>query len=316
MSQLGNPRETGGPVKPEWGHRREGSLHPPGDASQGPELNSSRPTPSVYWNEDAQMRWLYLANIGTAILDGRLTTVLVDSGARMNCITLEFVKARGLVAGSIQDLNNHSGRIPNNRAGGKHTEPLGYMMIRVQIPQVPSYDEDQVALIVEDCRRCPIILGTPTIFQAIQAMKESEMHNLKPAWQYAKAGYEYMHFMMNLGNVPMEEGQSFPTNTGRNPIDLDEKLLLKKKQVLLPFSNTMVHCKTRETQMQGYKLHIMTHAPYPEDKSSLPNGVYVLKTYTELKDGSRSVSVVLQNLTSKMIHLAPGRCVARGGCSQ
>ena len=261
------------------------------------------------------MRWLYPVNTRTAILDGQLTTILVDSRARMNCVTPEFVKARGLVAGSIQDLNNHSGRIPINGAGGKRTEPLGYVMIRVQIPQVPSYDEDQVALIVEDpslfSRRCPIILGTPTIFQAIQAMKESEMHNLEPAWQYVKAGYEYTHFMMNPDNALMEEGQSFPTNTGRNPIDLDEKLLLKKKQVLLPFSNTMVHCKTRETQMQGYKLHVMTHAPYPEDKSSLPNGIYVLKTYTELKDGSRNVSVVLRNLTSKTIHLAPGRCVAR-----
>ena len=96
------------------------------------------------------MRWLYPANIGTTILDGQLTTVLVDSGACMNCVTLEFVKTRGLVAGSIQDLNNHSGRIPINGAGGKRTEPLGYVMIRVQILQVLSYDEDQVALIVED----------------------------------------------------------------------------------------------------------------------------------------------------------------------
>ena len=260
------------------------------------------------------MHWLYPADIGTAILGGWLTTVLIDSGAHMNCITPEFVKVRGLVVGSIQDLNDHSGHILINGAGGKRTKPLGYVMIRVQIPQVPSYDEDQVALIVEDLslfsRWCPIILRTPTIFRAIQVMKESEMHNLKPAWQYAKAGYEYTHFMMNPDNVPMEEGQSFPTNTGRNPIDLDEKLLLKKKQVLLPFSNTMVHCKTREMQMQGYKLHVMTHAPYLEDKSSLPNGIYVLKTYTELKDGSRNMSVVLRNLTSKMIHLAPGRCVA------
>ena len=69
------------------------------------------------------MRWLYPANIGTAILDGRLTTVLIDSGARMNCVTLEFVKARGLVAGSIQDLNNHSGRIPINGAGGSVPSP-------------------------------------------------------------------------------------------------------------------------------------------------------------------------------------------------
>ena len=75
-------------------------------------------------------------------------------------------------------------------------------------------------------------------------MKESEMHNLEPAWQYAKAGYEYTHFLMNPDDVSVGEGQSFPTNTGRNLIDLDEKLLLKKKQVLLPFSNMMVHCKT------------------------------------------------------------------------
>ena len=77
------------------------------------------------------MRWLYPANIRTAILDGWLTTVLVDSGARMNCVTPEFVKVRGLVAGSIQDLNNHSGHIPINGVGGKRTEPLGYVMIRV-----------------------------------------------------------------------------------------------------------------------------------------------------------------------------------------
>ena len=75
------------------------------------------------------MRWLYPANIGTAIIDGQLTTVLVDSGARMNIVTLEFVKARGLVAGSIQDLNNHARHILINRVGGKRTGPLGYVMI-------------------------------------------------------------------------------------------------------------------------------------------------------------------------------------------
>ena len=114
---------------------------------------------------------------------------------------------------------------------------------------------------------------------------------------------------MNVEEYP--EDCFFPTNTGKNPVELDEKLLLKKKQVLLPFSNTMVHCKTQATQMHRYRLHVMTHAPYPEDKSSLPNGVYILKTYTELKDGSRNVSMVLRNLTSKTIHLTPGRCMAR-----
>ena len=134
MSQPGTTREPGKAVKPEQGHRREGSPHPPGYASQcqygkGPELNTTRPTPLLYLNEDAHMRWLYPANIGTAIIDGQLTMVLVDSRAHMNVVTPEFVKARGLGAGSIQDLNNHAGRIPINGVGGKRTEPLGYVMI-------------------------------------------------------------------------------------------------------------------------------------------------------------------------------------------
>ena len=82
-------------------------------------------------------------------------------------ITLEFVRERGLDVGSIQDLNRHNGRIPLSRLGGRVTEPLGYVMFRVQIPYVPSYDEDQVVLVVvEDSsflRKCQVVLGTPTI---------------------------------------------------------------------------------------------------------------------------------------------------------
>ena len=83
--------------------------------------------------------------------------------------------------GSIQDLNDHNGHIPLSRLEGRVTEPLGYMMLRVQIPYMPSYDEDQVVLVVvEDSgflQRCQVILGTPTINRAVRAMKESEMEN-------------------------------------------------------------------------------------------------------------------------------------------
>ena len=143
----------------------------------------------------------------------------------------------------------------------------------------------------------------PTIFRAVQAMKESELQRVEMALQHAQAGYENTHFLMNVENYPEGMDSSFPTNTSKNPVDLDEKLLLKKRHVLLPFSNTMVHCKTQSTQMQGYKLYVMAHALYPEDKSSLPNGVYVLKTYTELKDGSRNVSV--GTLRAKLFTLPP-----------
>ena len=50
--------------------------------------------------------------------------------------------------------------------------------------------------------------------------------------------------------------------------------------------------------MMGHQLNVMTQAPYSDDKANLPNGLYVMRMYTELKDGSRSVSVVLRNLTA------------------
>ena len=63
--------------------------------------------------------------------------------------------------------------------------------------------------------------------------------------------------------------------------------------------------------MMGHRLNVMTQVPYPNDKADLPNGLYVMRTYTELKDGSQSISVVLWNLTTRPIHLARGQVVGR-----
>ena len=104
---------------------------------------------------------------------------------------------------------------------------------------------------------------------------------------------------------------TMPTNMGKNPTDLDELVLLKNKVTIPAFESIILHCRTRRMMMMGYKLHVMTQATYLEDRANLPNGVYVVKTYTELHDGSHNVSVVLRNLTGKPVHLAAGRLVAR-----
>ena len=63
--------------------------------------------------------------------------------------------------------------------------------------------------------------------------------------------------------------------------------------------------------MQGHQLNIMVQPPYSEDEVRLPVGLYIQRIYTELKDGSQSVSTVLRNGTSKLIHLASGRLIGR-----
>ena len=197
--------------------------------------------------------------------------------------------------------------------GGRITEPLGYVILWVQILYMPSYDEDQVALVVvEDSnflKRCQVILGTPTINRAVWVMKESEMENAPKAWQSAQHTYEFTNYMVQLN--PEDYGMTMPTNTGKNPTDVDELVLLKNKVTIPAFENIILHCHTCRTMMMGYKLHVMTQATYLEDWANLLNGVYVVKTYNELRDGSRNVSIVLRNLTGKPVHLAAGRPVAR-----
>ena len=104
---------------------------------------------------------------------------------------------------------------------------------------------------------------------------------------------------------------TMPTNTGKNPTDLDELVLLKNKVTIPAFESIILHFFTCRMMMMRYKLHVMTQATYLEDQANLLNGVYVVKTYTELCDGSCNVLVVLRNLMVKPVHLAAGRLVAR-----
>ena len=132
-------------IKQGWGSWDKGSLAPPGgygpgQYGQGQQLAGPQLTPSTFWNEDPRRRWLGRTNVGPAILDGVKTTCLIDNGVHMNLVTPEFVKVRGLGVGSIQELNDHNGCILLRGLGGNVTKPLGYVVIRVQIPYMPSYD--------------------------------------------------------------------------------------------------------------------------------------------------------------------------------
>ena len=178
----------------------------------------------------------------------------------MNLVTPEFVRDRGLDVGSIQDLNNHNGCIPLSRLGGRVTEPLGYVILQVQIPYVLSYDKDQVALVVTEdsnfLRRCQVILGTPTINRAVRAMKESEMENAPEAWQSTQHMYEFANYMVQLD--PEDYGMTMSINTGENPTDFDKLVLLKNKANILAFESIILHCCTHRMMMMGYKSHVMT----------------------------------------------------------
>ena len=267
-----------------------------------------RASPYKYWNEDALSRWLGTENLGWAILDSICTRVLVDNGARVNSVMLAHVCQHNLGVSPISELdhslNPYMDHIPLVGLGGGQAEPLGFTLMKIQIEGMPHYDEHQVLFILDEpsafSTKIPVILGTPTINRVVQTMKETEMHNAPVEWQTARVTYEWVQGFQ-FCQASLGKRLKFPTNTAEDPLDLDEKVLLTDKCTIPGFQSIITHGCTQRTMMMGNQLDIMTQAPYPEDKADLPNGLYVMRTYTELKDGSQNVSLVLRNLRGWLI---------------
>ena len=57
-------------------------------------------------------------------------------------------------------------------------------MLNVKVPCVQGYDEDQIAIVMDDpdMSECPVILGTPTIYRVMDVIKESEISKLPVPW--------------------------------------------------------------------------------------------------------------------------------------
>ena len=99
--------------------------------------------------------------------------------------------------GSINDLNKHHGQIPVSCSRAYYIEPIGYVMVWLQFNGIPSYDEDQVALVIrnqsEFSQGVLVVIGTPTIDWVVWVLKESELYTIPEEWQRAWHAHEYVH---------------------------------------------------------------------------------------------------------------------------
>ena len=106
--------------------------------------------------------------MGEALIDGELATCLLDNGTQLNFITPAYTHKRGMDIMSLESLAQEiGGKIPPIvGTGGIMVKPEGFVMMNVQIPCVKGYNEDQIAIVMDDpgLKDCPVTLGTPTIF--------------------------------------------------------------------------------------------------------------------------------------------------------
>ena len=120
--------------------------------------------------------------------------VLLDDGSQINSITPAYTKSQGFVVRPLEELAGDAMGQAFQGIGGICTGAIGYVVFRVRIEHIPNYDEEQVALVIEDSssfsKKVPVLLGTLTLHRVIRSMKESEMEQLPMAWQQIKMAYK------------------------------------------------------------------------------------------------------------------------------
>ena len=123
-------------------------------------------------------QWSGPENIAQVKIDGESSWALLDSSLSITAVTPEFIEVHSLDIGPLSYLSN--GTLGINGFGGVFSWSLGYVIRRVQMEGVWSYDKDQVALVIPDSTgfksQVPVTLCTPTINWIINMIKENEMN--------------------------------------------------------------------------------------------------------------------------------------------
>ena len=120
--------------------------------------------------------------------------MLLGDGSQINSVMPAYAKAHDLVVSLLEELAGDPTGHPIQGIGGVCTGAIGYIVFGVQIEGIPSYNEEQVSLVVDDestfARKVPIILGTLTLHHVVNCMKESEMEEAPPEWENIRLCYE------------------------------------------------------------------------------------------------------------------------------
>ena len=178
--------------------------------------------------------------------------------------------------------------------GNTYTQPLGYIIVWVQVDGVQGYGEDQIALVVPDelkfAEWIPIILGTPTISSIVNVMKEREIDALAMPWANARVAH-LLSVHRAMATVVDDQ-----TLESANPNGYDEVVFTRNMETIEAFSSCVISIKMEKAYM-GECINVMTQVLWTKD-DSLSQGLTIQNVYPELWRGSKNVIMVVRNSTA------------------
>ena len=165
-------------------------------------------------------RW---AGVETSLkmpVEGKPAVCLLDSGARCNECTPQFVVDRDLQYLPLEYVSWVPKDFMMVGLGGHMTRPLGVTVLEVDSPGISKGGkQDHIIFVVNDPspyrQRVPVILGSNYLKYMVEATKESEGALLPPEMQEAGMAYKAWHAPPAPG--PVCHGSAGPGTTAAGP---------------------------------------------------------------------------------------------------
>ena len=262
-----------------------------------------------YLNPDPFCRFIGPRNWGEALIDDKLTTCLLDNGSQLNFVTPTYARERGMDILSLDTLTREiGGQLPPIAVmGGGMIKPEGFVIMNVRVPCVKGYNEDQIAIVLEDpeMKDCPVVLGTPTLFRVMEVIKESEISELAVPWANSRLSWLMRGVHAKMSQLQVKDVANKPIA----PLSVDEVVRVTSKCLVPPFGHKVIHGRVGLV-LQGYKMNVMTHG-LEKRSPLLPLGLEVQSAYATLATGSGRVPVVLRNNTKDWLEIKKGTPIAR-----
>ena len=286
------------------------------DQAENPSARSSRASNkplqvkgTPYLNPDPFCRFIGPKNWGEALIDDKLTTCLLDNGSQLNFVTPAYAHERGMDILSLDTLAQEiGGQLPPIAVmGGGMIKPEGFVIMNVWVPCVRGYNEDQIAIVLEDpeMKDCPVVLGTSTLFRVMEVIKESEISELAVPWANSRLSWLMRGVHAKMSRLQVKDVANKPIA----PLSVDEVVRATSKCMVPPFGHKVIHGRVGLV-LQGYKMNVMTHG-LEKRSPLLPLGLEVQSAYATLATGSSRVPVVLRNNTKDWLEIKKGTPIAR-----
>ena len=172
---------------------------------------------------------------------------------------------------------------------------------------ISGYDEDQVVLVAQSSTmftpKVPIIFGMPTSDWAVATLKEGEIDELATPWACIRKS--------TLLQAVAVWASAVRADVATKPVDVtgyEEPMHLLGPKVVEPFETLVVKARTKITFTAG-QLCCLTLTMDSRD-GTLPPGLVVTGAYMMLRQGSKTIPMVLHNMTGSPIYLRKGQKVA------